>query len=196
MSEGQKESWTTETTFYQSGPSLVTTKRVSPIAAPLLEEACEESVEFKSIHLDDGDEDQEDPGDGAGEEKEKEVRRKGLRDPARPRDAVREEHELIHQPPRPCCKLCMRGRNQHDRHRIVDHLDDPAEAAVPTISSDYTFIGNMWIPAANNSDFCDVRSSDKNDRCVAGLSKKGPSIGWRLMLRSSSDHLDMPTSTL
>ena len=84
------------------------------------------------------------------DEPEEALAPKALRDPGEPTRREREEHDLTHQPPRPWCRHCMKGRGQHDQHRTEKKDEDPGDAAVPTISLDYTFMGNKWTNASDN----------------------------------------------
>lgn len=77
-----------------------------------------------------------------------------MRNPRQPTEAERDEHEATHMPYREWCPACVRGRgisDQHQRHR--PHITDaavPEEAAIPTISIDYTFVGTRTIKAGRN----------------------------------------------
>ena len=73
-----------------------------------------------------------------------------LRDPGQPTAKERADHELTHQPPRPWCDCCNGGRGQHDHHRAIPDAEELKEAAVPTISLDYCFMGDSDIRANRN----------------------------------------------
>jgi len=88
--------------------------------------------------------------DGSDEEVEEAIKPLGLRDPGQPTQREIDEHELTHQPPRPWCDHCNKGRGQHDHHRAIVRDDPLEESAIPTISLDYCFLGDEQVRASRN----------------------------------------------
>ena len=125
---------------------------VRPLVAPVAEVDGGEDLsadDVISVPRVDGSEQEEVAQDG-DEEVEEALSPTPLRDPGQPTKREREEHELTHQPPRPWCDWCTKGRLHHDQHRKVVRLDPPEDEAIPTVSMDCTFMGNNRTCAADN----------------------------------------------
>ena len=76
--------------------------------------------------------------DEVGAEGEEAIPARGLLSPAQPTRREIQEHVLTHLPPRSWCGHCLRGRGTSLPHF---RSETEGEHVVPTVSSDYFFMG-------------------------------------------------------
>ena len=109
---------------------MTTRKPVRPILAPMAEEACGEELASdpamegpEAIEVENRETVEDSHAEvGIDEEVEEAIKPLGLRDPGQSTQREIDEHELTHQPLRPWCDHCNKGRGQHDHHRALSEM--------------------------------------------------------------------------